>query len=204
MDMLTNSSHLGDVKRPRSGFNAFMALRAPEPTTETPAPIRKGFTRRQALAAAVATGVSVGAVRLLGGTIQNITRSSKANGTDWVSPLSHESAQVAQLLRRTTFGHTQAQLDAALSDGYNKPAAPLLETKPQEPPALAAAGTPGGRFAPQQLQQWWVDHMLTTSTPFAERMTLFWHGHFTSDYRKTADNNFMYWQNLTWRRMALT
>ncbi len=46
--------------------------------------------------------------------------------------------------------------------------------------------------------------MLTTSTPFAERMTLFWHGHFTSDYRKTADNTFMYWQNLTWRRMALT
>src|SRR5207302_6274746 len=46
--------------------------------------------------------------------------------------------------------------------------------------------------------------MLTTATPFAERMTLFWHGHFTSDYRKAADNTFMYWQNLTWRRMALT
>ncbi len=181
-----------------------MALRAPEPTTETAAPSRKGFTRRQALAAAVATGVSVGAVRLLGGTIQNITRSSKAAGTDWVSPLSHESAQVAQLLRRTTFGYTQAQLDAAQSDGYAKTVDRLLETKPQEPPTLAAAATPGGRFAPQQLQQWWVDHMLTTSTPFAERMTLFWHGHFTSDYRKTADNTFMLWQNLTWRRMALT
>jgi len=35
-------------------------------------------------------------------------------------------------------------------------------------------------------------------------MTLFWHGHFTSDYRKAADHTFMYWQNLTWRRMALT
>jgi uncharacterized protein (DUF1800 family) len=46
--------------------------------------------------------------------------------------------------------------------------------------------------------------MLTTTTPFAERMTLFWHGHFTSDYRKTADDTFMYWQNLTWRRMAMT
>src|SRR5712692_7628908 len=67
----------------------------------------------------------------------------------------------------------------------------------QPPPRQADA-------SPQQLQQWWVDHMLTTSTPFAERMTLFWHGHFTSDYRKTADNTFMYWQNLTWRRMALT
>jgi uncharacterized protein (DUF1800 family) len=35
-------------------------------------------------------------------------------------------------------------------------------------------------------------------------MTLFWHGHFTSDYRKVADDTFMYWQNLTWRRMSLT
>ena len=125
-----------------------MALRAPEPTSETAAPGRKGFTRRQALAAAVATGVSVGAVRLLGGTIQNITRSSKATGTDWLSPLSRESAQVAQLLRRTTFGYTPAQLDGALSDGYAKTVDRLLETKPQEPPALAAAATPGGRFAP--------------------------------------------------------
>jgi uncharacterized protein (DUF1800 family) len=55
------------------------------------------------------------------------------------------------------------------------------------------------------LQQWWVDHMLATSTPFAERMTLFWHGHFTSDYRKVGtDEPYIYWQNLTWRKMALT
>ena len=181
-----------------------MALRAPESTTASAPVARKGITRRQALAAAVATGVGVGAVRLLGGTMQNIARTHTASGTDWVSPLGRESAQVMQLLRRSTFGYTPAQLDAALSSGYAKTVDQLIETTPQEPPALAAAGTPGGRFAAPQLQQWWIDHMLTTSTPFAERMTLFWHGHFTSDYRKTADNTFMYWQNLTWRRMALT
>ena len=176
----------------------------PDPVAEVTRPARKGVTRRQALAAAVATGVGVGAVRLLGGTIQNISRSSTASGTDWVSPLGRESAQVMQLLRRTTLGYTPDQLDAALSDGYSRTVDRLLETPPQEPPALAAANTPGGRFAVPQLQQWWVNHMLTTATPFAERMTLFWHGHFTSDYRKTAENTFMYWQNLTWRRMAMT
>src|SRR5207248_6259644 len=67
-----------------------------------------------------------------------------------------------------------------------------------------AATTPGGRIPITQLQQWWIDQMLATPTPFAERMALFWHGHFTSDYRKAADNTFMYWQNLTWRRMAMT
>jgi len=124
--------------------------------------------------------------------------------TDWVSPLGAESARVMQLMRRATLGYTAAQLDTALSDGYNKTVDRLIESKPVEPPSLAAASTPGGRFAVGQLQQWWIDHMLTTTTPFAERMTLFWHGHFTSDYRKTADDTFMYWQNLTWRRMAMT
>jgi len=175
-----------------------------DPIPEVVKPARRGITRRQALAAAVATGVGVGAVRLLGGTVQNMTRSSRASGTDWASPLGRESAQIMQLLRRTTFGYTPAQLDSALSAGYSRTVDRLVETRPQEPPALAGASAPGGRFAVPQLQQWWVDHMLTTSTPFAERMTLFWHGHFTSDYRKVADNTFMYWQNLTWRRMGLT
>jgi uncharacterized protein (DUF1800 family) len=35
-------------------------------------------------------------------------------------------------------------------------------------------------------------------------MTLFWHGHFTSDFRKVGNQfPFLYWQNLTWRRNAL-
>jgi uncharacterized protein (DUF1800 family) len=168
------------------------------------AAVRRGITRRQALAAAVATGLGVGAVRLLGGTVQNLAHAPKTSGTDWISPLSSESARVMHLLRRTTFGYTPAQLDTALSAGFNKTVDLLVDTKPAEPPVLDAASTPGGRFAISQLQQWWVDHMLTTPTPFAERMTLFWHGHFTSDYRKAADDTYMYWQNLTWRRMALT
>ncbi|HEY3127383.1 MAG TPA: DUF1800 domain-containing protein [Candidatus Limnocylindria bacterium] len=54
------------------------------------------------------------------------------------------------------------------------------------------------------LQTWWLDWMTKSPTPFAERMTLFWHGHFTSDYRKVGTNSpAIYWQNLTWRRMAL-
>ena len=124
--------------------------------------------------------------------------------TDWISPLQAESARVMQLLRRTSFGYTPSHLEAALSDGFNKTVDRLIETPPALPPALAIASTPGGRFPVQQLQQWWIDHMLTTPTPFAERMTLFWHGHFTSDYRKVADNTFTYWQNLSWRRMSMT
>ncbi|MGH7765130.1 MAG: DUF1800 family protein, partial [Candidatus Dormibacteraceae bacterium] len=174
-----------------------------ESTGPTPAP-RRGITRRQALAAAVVTGVGVGTVRLLGGSMQKLAIPASTTTTDWVSPLGSESARVMQLLRRATLGYTPTQLEAALSDGFTRTVDRLIETKPVEPPALAAASTPGGRFAVGQLQQWWIDHMLSTTTPFAERMTLFLHGHFTSDYRKAADDTFMYWQNLTWRRMAMT
>ena len=190
--------------RARAGLNWRMSL-APsrERVGSADVQMRRGLSRRQALAAALAAGVGVGAVRLLGGSMQNIAR-PRGGPMDWVSPLGSESARVMQLLRRTSFGYTAAQLESALSDGFKKTVDRLLETKPVEPPALAAAGTPGGRFPVAQLQQWWLDHMLSTSTPFAERMTLFWHGHFTSDYRKVGDENFMHWQNLTWRRMSLT
>ena len=164
----------------------------------------RGITRRQALAAAALTGVGVGAIRLLGGSMQHIATRHGGTGSGWTSPLVAESAQVMQLLRRTTLGYTPAQLEAALSDGFDRTVDRLVDSKPAEPPPLAGAYAPGGRFAVAQLQQWWIDHMLSTSTPFAERMTLFWHGHFTSDYRKVADTTFIYWQNLTWRRIALT
>jgi uncharacterized protein (DUF1800 family) len=174
-----------------------------DPAVASPARPRR-ITRRQALAAAAVAGVGVGAVRLLGGSMQKLAGPAATSTTDWVSPLGSESARVMQLMRRATLGYTSAQLESALSDGFNKTVDRLVETKPVGPPSLAAASTPGGRFAVGQLQQWWIDHMMTTATPFAERMTLFWHGHFTSDYRKTADDTFMYWQNLTWRRMAMT
>src|SRR2546421_4453271 len=178
---------------------------APAQDQVVTAPARtRGITRRQALAAAVATGVGVGVVRILGGSMQHIAAPRTGTTMDWISPLKSESAGVMQLLRRTSLGYTPTHLESALSDGFSKTVDRLIETPPAEPPVLAAANTPGGRFPVAQLQQWWIDHMFTTSTPFAERMTLFWHGHFTSDYRKAADNTFMYWQNLTWRRMAMT
>jgi len=165
---------------------------------------RRGITRRQALAAALATGVGVGAVRLLGVSMQQLAAPQTGSGTGWISPLHSESARVMHLLRRTTLGYTPAQLESALVDGFDKTLDRILESRPAEPPVLDQASTPGGRFPIAQLQQWWIDHMLSTPTPFMERMTLFWHGHFTSDYRKVGDNTFMYWQNLTWRRMAMT
>jgi len=134
------------------------------------------------------------------------TSTAVVNTKDWVSPLDKPEAQVAQLLRRATFGMTTAQYDAALSDGFKKTVDRLVETPAALPKELA-----GAEAASQEkpinvgaLQSWWLDQMLSTPTPFAERMTYFWHGHFTSDFRKvTTQAPYIYWQNLTWRKNAL-
>ena len=216
-------------------------------------------------------------------SISGITAPRLAGDLDWVSPLATESAKIQHLLRRTTFGYTEAELDRALSDGYARTLDRILETTFAEPPAfgqrpaatpspsprasasasarasasssaMATAASPSASPRPspstapspsasarpsasaalasakpgasgaaptasgmpaalttttsinlQNLQIWWLDWMTQSPTPFGEKMTLFLHGHFTSDYRKVGTNSpAIYWQNLTWRRMAMT
>ena len=218
--------------------------------------------------------------------ITGIAAPRLAGDVDWISPLAKESAKITHLLRRATFGATDAELDRALSEGFARTVDRLIESPAVEPPvfpapaaprpspstsprasgtvrpaasatpqalasaapkpsasasptprpsqttvgmamaeaarqsaaAAAASMSPTASASPRpptvmtnttsiniaSLQSWWIDWMTKSPTPFAERMTLFWHGHFTSDYRKVGTNSpAMYWQNLTWRRMAL-
>jgi len=53
------------------------------------------------------------------------------------------------------------------------------------------------------LKQWWVGQMLATEFPLLEKMTLFWHSHFTSSLDKTEQPRLNYKQNMLFRRMAL-
>jgi uncharacterized protein (DUF1800 family) len=185
-----------------------------KPAEMTPAePARPVLTRRTVLAAAAAAGAGVAASRLLAlaneptfervpitGTLENST------GLDWVAPLTSDAARVSHLLRRFTFGASTEELEKAQADGYARTVDRLLETKTAEPPLLAGAEEASQEkpLNPGALQQWWIDWMLASPTPFAERMTLFWHGHFTSDFRKVGNQfPYLYWQNLTWRKNAL-
>ena len=174
---------------------------------------RLQISRRMALGAAAGTGAAAttGLLVGLGGEqvreLESMLAGSRPSRGDWSSPLGSEKARVAHLLRRATFGAGSAELERAVSDGYQRTVDRLLETPAAPPPAFTGMGLAGQpvRLDIGQLQLWWVDHMLRTTTPFAERMTLFWHGHFTSDYRKVGlQSPFIYWQNLTWRSMALT
>jgi uncharacterized protein (DUF1800 family) len=197
-------SFSGPISEPPAG-------RAWEPPQEPSGRRRLPVSRRTVLGGAAAGGAGIAALRILVypevDQLLHRTRATAGGRGDWISPLASTKARVAHLLRRATFGASLEEVERAASDGYAKTVDRLLETKPAQPPALAPtdAVMQDRRLNLGQLQQWWVDHMLSTSTPFAERMTLFWHGHFTSDYRKVGlQTPFIYWQNLTWRDMALT
>src|SRR2546430_1973344 len=76
-----------------------------------------------------------------------------------------------------------------------RPAAPAAISRRT---VLAAAATGAAGMAAARL-------LAIRDSRVAAAMTLFWHGHFTSDYRKVGlQSPYVYWQNLTWRRFALS
>lgn len=54
-----------------------------------------------------------------------------------------------------------------------------------------------------RLTAWWLKQIHSTSTPLQERMTLFWHNHFTSDIKVVKWPQLMYRQNQLLRKHAL-
>ncbi len=166
--------------------------------TTKPAKKARGLRRRHVLVGAGAAVGGLAITKALGlydvRSTPGQTQSPTAAGIDWISPPDKPEAQVTHLLRRATFGATPAEYEQSIKDGFKKTVDRLVETKASQDKPIK----------PQELVGWWLDWMLRTPTPFAERMTFFWHGHFTSDFRKVnLQTPFIYWQNLTWRQMSL-
>jgi len=53
------------------------------------------------------------------------------------------------------------------------------------------------------LKQWWWSEFVTSESPLRERMTLFWHNHFTSSIRKVRSSDLLLRQNQLFRKHAL-
>ncbi len=54
-----------------------------------------------------------------------------------------------------------------------------------------------------EMRGWWLQEMVATPSPLAERMTLFWHNHFVSSQQKVRQPQYLYRQNLLLREYAL-
>jgi uncharacterized protein (DUF1800 family) len=92
-------------------------------------------------------------------------------------------------------------------------AQPLVSGVPMQPAMAAPADAGEARKAITRrfvagsivsLQRWWLSRMLKTPAPLQEKMTLFWHGHFTSEVlNKGTSPPDMVAQNQLFRRFAL-
>ncbi len=54
-----------------------------------------------------------------------------------------------------------------------------------------------------EMRMWWLEQMMSKATNLQEKMTLYWHGHFTTDAESAVLATFIYKQNDTLRRNAL-
>ncbi|MGE0881447.1 MAG: DUF1800 family protein, partial [Acidimicrobiia bacterium] len=115
-------------------------------------------------------------------------------------------ADVAHLLRRTNFGGSPAQIDALAAQDLTTIVDGLLAL------SGAPADTPPSTMKNAAFEQWeqydswrlwWYNRMVTSATPLQEKMTLFWHGHLTTQYSKIGRADIMYEQNKTLRANAL-
>jgi uncharacterized protein (DUF1800 family) len=133
---------------------------------------------------------------------------------------------IAHLLRRTGFGPTAGEVDAAEAAGFEATVDAVLQFTAPDPadtlvpppisappisaPAAAAAATAAQRQALARQRQadlvalttWWLRRMASTSHPLREKLTWFWHGHFATSVQKVQRVDLMAAQNQLFRRMA--
>ncbi len=103
----------------------------------------------------------------------------------YAGPFTHRHA--AHLMRRAGFGGTPAEIDALVALGANGALDAVMHPQQADvafadyPDTALVYDRRSGRVA---AQSWWIDRMLRTRHPLAEKMTLFWHGHFATSINK--------------------
>ncbi len=162
-------------------------------------PLHLRLSRRQALGVAADGALGVAAVGFgLDELIGSSPRLAAVSAGGWPSPLNDPRARAAHLLRRAGFGYTQSDLDSAAALSYDDLVDRLVS---QRPDSLA---TPADVTNHNAFTAAWYTHMATTTSQLPERMTLFWHGVLTSDYRNAARLPFVFQQNALQRSAGLT
>lgn len=139
--------------------------------------------------------------------------------------------RAAHLLRRACFGGTPADIDKLAEIGPEASVDLIVDyyLTPQTHPDFSPIDAPDrkemrerwkkydererarvrqrlnqlSRMQTQDLRAWWVDRMVRSPRPFEEKMTLFWHGHFTTGAREVRTSTYLVWQNAFMRRHAV-
>ncbi|MHC4550021.1 MAG: DUF1800 domain-containing protein [Planctomycetota bacterium] len=107
------------------------------------------------------------------------------------STLLEDDVAVGHLLRRAGFGLSAADADTYRKLGYRGAVRRLLDEldapPPADPPHFDA-------YEPGAIQQVWLDRMVNGLAPLAEKLALFWHGHFATSDTKIREPLLMWRQ----------
>ena len=116
---------------------------------------------------------------------------------------SWDKSTAKHLLNRTLFGFTKQQLNTAVSDGLNNSLAKLLAAAVSPAPPLNNYGNVitdpfcnfGDSWVDKELtdpnligyrnasmQDWWLGLMIKQNTSIQEKLTIFWHNHFATEF----------------------
>jgi uncharacterized protein (DUF1800 family) len=122
------------------------------------------------------------------------------------NPLSDRRNQAAHLLRRAGFGGTPAEIDELAKLSHVKAVEKLLDFRIDGNLAFnleRKLQENGYEAALNDIAYWWLLLMARSKQPLQEKMTLFWHGHFTSSFNKVRDSLLLLEQNQLFRDNAL-
>lgn len=112
---------------------------------------------------------------------------------------------IAHLLRRTGFGASGPEIDAAYAAGYAQTVDGLFAST--DDPGVTATPTPNlpdtiDKTADSDLVTWWLARMTAAHNPWPEKRTYFWHGHFATSLQKVRYASLMLKQNQTMRSLG--
>ncbi len=117
------------------------------------------------------------------------------------------TADLAHLLRRTEFVVRPARLSELATLTRPQAVADIVNFAPNGNPQLPANLTNEDTFSGWEQYQaavdWWFNRMTSAPRAFQEKMTLFWHGHFTSSWDDIDKGYQMMSQNQLYRTLAL-
>lgn len=141
------------------------------------------------------------------------------------APASLTADEARHLLGRSGFAPTPMEVDALTGMSADRAVADMLvaarRASPAHPPPAFVSEPPPipanllktreeqAAVREQQFREglevktWWMREMLTSRTPLAERMTLFWHSHFATSQQKVIRSQAMWNQHQTLRTHAL-
>jgi uncharacterized protein (DUF1800 family) len=155
------------------------------------------LTRRQAIGTAAGTAVGLSGLGFGLEQLRGVPTNRTIASSGWPSPLGTQRGLAAHLLRRAGFAYSDAELESAASMSYSNLVDKLVSEQAQPLPL------PTDVTNHTELVQGWYTHMATTSAQFPERMTLFWHGVLTSDFRNANRLPFVFQQNSLYRDRGL-